>query len=150
MIRFGKKVVLDEEDQDIEDNLKDILDDDIEDTDISTDLDDEDEDVEVKDDYKYDDEEDPEVEEPDTFEDIPDLEDEEDELSTIAKESRDLITVLRNEIKKMEPDRDYLLFRYKGNEYEGKPMAEMTGTNKFIFKINNSLKAVNLSEIHVI
>ena len=105
------------------------------------------------DDYDYDDISDAEIED----EDIDSLEnsydeDEEDLEEEILRNKEltvDLPEILRNELKKKEPNRDYLLFKYKGEICEGVPMAEIN-SNKFIFKINDKMRSVVLSEIKIL
>lgn len=60
-----------------------------------------------------------------------------------------LVKILRQELEKKECSRDYLSFRYRGEIYDGVPMAEIN-PSKFVFKIDNILKAINLSEIKIL
>ena len=76
-------------------------------------------------------------------------EDDEDDVLRSRELMVDLVDILRREIKKKEPYRDYLLFKYRGEICEGVPMAEVNA-GKFIFKINDTMRAVVLSEIKVL
>lgn len=60
-----------------------------------------------------------------------------------------LVNMLRDELHKKEYARDYLRFRYHGEICDGIPMSEIN-PSKFVFKIDNKLKAVNLSEIKIL
>lgn len=99
----------------------------------------------------YDDEEDDSVVQSSDVDLYDDVYDEEDEDFSIRNRELmvDLVDILRREIKKKEPYRDYLLFKYRGEICEGVPMAEINA-GKFIFKINDTMRAVVLSEIKVL
>ena len=73
----------------------------------------------------------------------------EEELLHNKELTVNLVDILRNEIKKLEPDRDYLLYKYRGEVCEGIPMAEIN-PNKFIFKVDGKMKSVTLSEIKIL
>ena len=60
-----------------------------------------------------------------------------------------LVNMLRKELEKKEYYRDYLRFRYRGEICDGVPMSEIN-SSKFVFKIDNKLKAVNLGEIKIL
>jgi hypothetical protein len=61
-----------------------------------------------------------------------------------------LVKILRDEISsKKEYERDFLRFRYRGEICDGIPMAEIN-PSRFVFKIDNILKAINLSEIKIL
>lgn len=76
--------------------------------------------------------------------------DEEDEQPLEKSEPKTLVMALRDELKRIEPDRGSLLFRYQGKDYEGVPMMEINA-NKFVFKLipSNTLKTFALSEIRL-
>lgn len=78
-----------------------------------------------------------------------DDEDLEEEILHNKQLTVDLPNVLRTEIKKQEPFRDYLLFKYKGEICEGVPLAEIN-PNKFIFKIDGKMRSIVLSEIKIL
>ena len=59
-----------------------------------------------------------------------------------------LVNMLRDELKKKEPNRDFLRFRYRGEICDGVPISEIN-PSKFIFKIDDKLRGVNLSEIKI-
>lgn len=61
----------------------------------------------------------------------------------------DVVTALRNELKKKEYQRDYLKFKYKGEVCDGVPMAEIN-PSRFVFKINDKLVAIQLGEIKIL
>lgn len=79
-----------------------------------------------------------------------DDEDEELEPSVSEEQPRTLVGALRDELKRIEPDRGSLLFRHQGKNYEGIPIAEISA-NKFVFKLvpSNQLKSFALSEIQL-
>ena len=60
-----------------------------------------------------------------------------------------LVNMLRDELKKKEPNRDFLRFRYRGEICDGVPISEIN-PSKFIFKIDDKLRGVNLSEIKIL
>ena len=60
-----------------------------------------------------------------------------------------LVNMLRDELHKKEYARDYLRFRYRGEICDGVPMSEIN-PSKFVFKIDNKLKAINLGEIKIL
>lgn len=60
-----------------------------------------------------------------------------------------LINMLRDELKKKEPNRDFLRFRYRGEICDGIPVSEIN-PSKFVFKIDNKLRGINLSEIKIL
>lgn len=105
------------------------------------------------DDYDYNDISDVDVEDEDidSLENSYDEDDEdlEEEILRNKELTVDLPEILRNELKKKEPNRDYLLFKYKGEICEGVPMAEIN-PNKFIFKINDKMRSIVLSEIKIL
>ena len=59
-----------------------------------------------------------------------------------------LLNVLRDELKLKECDRGYLTFKYRGEIYDGIPMVEIN-PSKFVFKIDDKMKSILLSEITV-
>ena len=60
-----------------------------------------------------------------------------------------LVNMLRDELNKKEPNRDFLRFRYRGEICDGVPISEIN-PSKFIFKIDDKLRGVNLSEIKIL
>ena len=60
-----------------------------------------------------------------------------------------LVNMLRDELKKKEPNRDFLRFRYRGEICDGVPISEIN-PSKFICKIDDKLRGVNLSEIKIL
>lgn len=60
-----------------------------------------------------------------------------------------VVKALRDELKKKEYQRDYLRFRYRGEVCDGVPMAEIN-PSKFVFKIDDRLCGVKLSEIKIL
>lgn len=60
-----------------------------------------------------------------------------------------LVNILRDELNKKEPNRDFLRFRYRGEICDGVPISEIN-PSKFIFKIDDKLRGVNLSEIKIL
>lgn len=52
---------------------------------------------------------------------------------------------LRDELKKTENKRDYLVFKYRDETLKGVPMAEIN-PGKFVFNINGKLRGINLAE----
>lgn len=52
---------------------------------------------------------------------------------------------LREELKKAEDKRDYLVFKYREETLKGVPMAELN-PGKFVFNIDGKLKGINLAE----
>lgn len=52
---------------------------------------------------------------------------------------------LREELKKAETKRDYLVFKYRDETLKGIPMAEIN-PGKFVFNVDGKLKGINLSE----
>lgn len=66
----------------------------------------------------------------------------------VGKGADSLLSVLRDELKLKECDRGYLTFKYRGEIYDGIPMAEIN-PSKFVFSIDNKMKSILLSEITV-
>lgn len=64
----------------------------------------------------------------------------------ITKDS--YITLIKNELHKLEVDRTSFEFNYHGEDIEGTPMAKIN-EDAIIFKINNKLKKIVLSEIEL-
>lgn len=60
-----------------------------------------------------------------------------------------LLSVLREEIEKDERERGFLRFRYRGEIYDGIPMAEID-SSKYVFKVNNKLTSVKLAEVKIL
>jgi len=82
-------------------------------------------------------------------EDITPVNDEGD-ITKNKKLGTALVKILRDEISsKKEFERDFLRFRYRGEICDGIPMAEIN-PSRFVFKIDNILKAINLSEIKIL
>lgn len=76
--------------------------------------------------------------------------DEDDELGDTTEIEAKILgpklsKALREEIKKPEFARDYLLFKYRGETLEGIPMKELN-PGKFIFNIDGKLRGINLIE----
>lgn len=72
------------------------------------------------------------------------------DISKNKKLGTALVKILRDEItSKKEYERDFLRFRYRGEICDGIPMAEIN-PSRFVFKIDNILKAINLSEIKIL
>ena len=85
----------------------------------------------------------------DSAEDITPVNDEGD-ITKNKKLGTALVKILRDEISsKKEFERDFLRFRYRGEICDGIPMAEIN-PSRFVFKIDNILKAINLSEIKIL
>ncbi len=64
----------------------------------------------------------------------------------ITKES--YITLIKDELHKLEVDRNSFEFTYRGEDIEGTPIAKIN-EDAIIFKINNKLKKIILSEIEL-
>ena len=90
-----------------------------------------------------------ELEDPDDIQEEP-VEQEDGDISKNKKLGTALVKILRDEISsKKEYERDFLRFRYRGEICDGVPMAEIN-PSRFVFKIDNILKAINLSEIKIL
>ena len=89
------------------------------------------------------------------IEDEPFEQEDEEQLDDIKDDSigkditDDVVTALRDELKKKEYKRDYLRFIYRGEVCDGVPMAEIN-PSKFVFKIDNNLVGVKLGEIKIL
>lgn len=79
---------------------------------------------------------------------VPDEEDDNVDYVKVNKGMDSLLNVLRDELKLKECDRGYLTFKYRGEIYDGIPMVEIN-PSKFVFKIDDKMKSVLLSEITV-
>lgn len=83
--------------------------------------------------------------------DIDDIDD--DEYTTLYVPDEDntgvLVNLLRKELKKPEYARSFLRFRYRDEVYDGIPMAEIRA-DKFVFKVENTMMGINLSEIKIL
>lgn len=91
-----------------------------------------------------------EVIEDETFEQETEEQSDDIEDDSIGKDvTTAVVTVLRNELKKKEYQRDYLKFKYKGEVCDGVPMAEIN-PSRFVFKINDKLVAIQLGEIKIL
>ncbi len=90
-----------------------------------------------------------ELEDPDDIQEEP-VEQEDGDISKNKKLGTALVKILRDEISsKKEYERDFLRFRYRGEICDGVPMSEIN-PSRFVFKIDNILKAINLSEIKIL
>ena len=89
------------------------------------------------------------------IEDEPFEQEDEEQLDDIKDDSigkditDDVVTALRDELKKKEYKRDYLRFIYRGEVCDGVPMAEIN-PSKFVFKIDDNLVGVKLGEIKIL
>ena len=81
--------------------------------------------------------------------DLDDIEDDDVEIKTYVK-PKTLLAALRDELKVSEADRGSLTFTYNGVDYDGIPMVEIN-PNKFVFKLESSgkLQSFLLSDIYV-
>lgn len=91
-----------------------------------------------------------ELEDVEDSEEVQPVNDEGDNITKNKKLGTALVKILRDEIaSKKEYKRDFLRFRYRGEICDGIPMAEIN-PSRFVFKIDNILKAINLSEIKIL
>lgn len=79
---------------------------------------------------------------------VSDEEDDNVDYVKVNKGMDSLLNVLRDELKLKECDRGYLTFKYRGEIYDGIPMVEIN-PSKFVFKIDDKMKSILLSEITV-
>ena len=64
---------------------------------------------------------------------------------------KNLVSLLRQELKRLYCDRGTLSFRYNGEDYEGVPMLEIN-PNKFVFEVGDDkkLKSFLISDITIL